>query len=106
MTAPAAPPIEHNILIEPVWKPGRDGAFWSLLRWLRRLPRDYPVQHEPFRFALRVKNIDVDTSPSCAITDVSIREMGLGRLKLMFHGPFTVRSLDAGHAETIPVDRF
>src|SRR5712691_6133787 len=106
MTAPAEPPGEHSLLIEPVWTPGRDSAFWSLLRRLRRLPRDYPVQHEPFRFDLRVTNNARVTSPSCVITEVSISEPGLRSPMLMFRGPFTVRSLDPGDAETISVGFF
>jgi len=106
MTEPAEPPKEHSLLIEPLWKPGGGSYFWSLLRWLRRLPRDYPVQHEPFHFALRVTNNARDTSPSCLIPEVSIAEPGLRSSMLMFRGPFTVRSLDPGDAETISVGFF
>ena len=106
MTEPAEPPTEHSLLIEPVWTPGMGSAFGSLLRRLRRLPRDYPVQHEPFHFELRVTNNGRVTSPSCEITEVSIAEPGLRRPQLMFRGPFTVRSLNPDEAEAISIGFF
>ncbi len=106
MTAPSAPPKKHDLLIVPAWKPGRGSAFLSLLRRLRLLPRDYPVQHEPFSFELRVTNIALTASPACTITDVTIGELGPGKLELLFPGPFTVRSLNPGEAGTISVGFF
>lgn len=79
-------PIEYKLLIEFVYQ--KKGRFFKKMR--------YPVQNKPFKFGLRVKNIDEKSSPNGKINNLSISTSGFGAIKENRDEKFVIPELNPG----------
>lgn len=84
-------PTEHKLLIEFVYKQKR--LFFNRAKYI--------IQNKPFKFGLKIKNIDDKNSPKAKIKNLCFKSANGGIINQNYDEDFTIKELRPGEEITL-----